>query len=72
LFFNLKKDVLVLFSLPPEKCPQCAETEALYAKVAEKLATNKNLVFTRIDPTENELAGQRISGYPSIKFYTAT
>ncbi len=61
------KNVLVEFYAP--WCQHCQELEPIYTKLAEHFARNENLLIAKIDATANDVEGQVISGFPSIKFY---
>ena len=61
------QDVFVLFYAP--WCNYCKEVMPIYEQLANKLKNNKNLKFTRIDYTENEVENINIKGFPTFYFY---
>ncbi len=61
------KDVIVMFYAP--WCGHCKELEPIYKRVAEKVKSNKDLIFYQIDAIENELDDVNIDGYPTVLFY---
>lgn len=61
------KDVLLDFYAP--WCGPCKEMEPKYNELAKDLKNVKNLVIAKCDGTTNEIDGQPISAYPTIKFY---
>ena len=62
------KDVIVYFYAP--WCEKCQNFYPKYERLARKLRNrNKNLLFTKMDATENDIDYFSVSKYPTIKFY---
>ena len=62
------KDVVMYFFAP--WCEHCKEYYPKYEKLARKLKNkNPNLLFAKMDATENDIEDFQINKYPTIKFY---
>ena len=62
------KDVVVYFYAP--WCEKCQKFYPKYERLARKLKNkNKNLLFTKMDSTENDIEYFPVTKYPSIRFY---
>jgi len=62
------KDVLVKFYAP--WCGHCKSIAPKWVNFAEKLSNYKNLVVGEIDATANEVEGEGIEHYPTLRFYS--
>lgn len=62
------KDVLVMFYAP--WCGHCQRLHPIFDNFANTLKDYDNLVFGRIDATLNEIEGEPIEHYPTIRFYS--
>ena len=61
-------DVVVYFYAP--WCEKCQNFYPKYERLARKLKNkNKNLLFAKMDATENDIEYFAINKYPTIKFY---
>lgn len=65
--FDKTKDVLVYFYSP--YCSHCKDFEPVYYKIAKLLKSTSTLVLTKIDYTLNEVKDQKVSSFPSLRFY---
>ena len=62
------KDVVVYFYAP--WCEKCQNFYPKYERLARKLKNkNKNLLFTKMDSTENDIEYFSVTRYPTIRFY---
>ena len=62
------KDVVIYFYAP--WCEKCQNFYPKYERLARKLRkNNKNLLFAKMDATENDIEYFAINKYPTIKFY---
>ncbi len=61
------RDAVVKFYAP--WCGFCKMLEPIYAQLAKTLGPQLNVKFCEIDATKNDIEGQPIEGYPTIKFY---
>jgi protein disulfide-isomerase A1 len=52
-------------------CGHCKKLIPEYEALATKLKGFKNLVIAKVDSTENEVQNVSVSGFPTIKFFTA-
>ena len=64
---NTKKDVLVKFYAP--WCSHCKSFAKTYNELAKKLKNNENIVIAEIDATANEVEGEIINSFPTLKLY---
>lgn len=65
---NNDKDVLIYFFAP--WCEHCKEFYPGLEKLARKMKKkNPNLLFAKMDATENDIEDYPINKYPTIKFY---
>eukprot|EP01017_Pseudomicrothorax_dubius_P035105 TRINITY_DN4878_c0_g5_i1.p1 TRINITY_DN4878_c0_g5~~TRINITY_DN4878_c0_g5_i1.p1 ORF type:complete len:485 (-),score=132.86 TRINITY_DN4878_c0_g5_i1:42-1496(-) len=64
-----RRDVLVEFYAP--WCNHCKRLAPTYEAVAKRVSHIQNLVIAKIDASANEIEGQRVAGFPTIKFYPA-
>lgn len=62
------KDVLVKFYAP--WCGHCQALAPKWENLAKKLAGYKNIVIGKIDATVNEVEGEEIEHYPTLRFYS--
>ena len=63
------KDVVVMFYAP--WCGHCKSLHPKYENVANRLKSVSTLVFAKIDATLNEVDGESIDHYPTLRFYAA-
>lgn len=69
--YNKNKHVLVEFYAP--WCGHCKKLQPVYDELAEKLkTTNPDIVIAKVDSTANDVEGQDIQGFPTLKLYTKT
>ena len=62
------KDVVIYFYAP--WCEKCKNFYPKYERLARKLRNkNKNLLFAKMDATENDIEYFTVNKYPTIKFY---
>lgn len=61
------KDVLVEFHA--EWCEACKHLAPVYLNLATKLRANSNLVLAEMDGVKNEVAGLKLSYFPTIMLY---
>jgi len=62
------KDVVIYFYAP--WCEKCQNFYPKYERLARKLRKrNKNLLFAKMDATENDIEYFAVNKYPTIKFY---
>ena len=62
------KDVVIYFYAP--WCEKCQSFYPKYERLARKLRKrNKNLLFAKMDATENDIEYFAVNKYPTIKFY---
>merc|ERR1719263_705461 len=61
------KDVLVLFLAP--WCGHCKKLAPVWKDLAAKLAARTSIVVAQIDATANDIEGEDITGFPTIKLY---
>ena len=64
---NNEKDVIVKFYAP--WCGHCQALAPSYKALAEALIDNKQLVFTEVDATKNDIEGYSIESFPTIKLF---
>lgn len=64
-----KKDVLLEFYAP--WCGHCKSLAPEYEKLAQQLKGVNTVVVAKMDATENEVKGQEIKGFPTIRFFPA-
>lgn len=66
------KDVLVEFYAP--WCGHCKSLAPEYAKAAERLAENENIILGKVDATANEVdyPGVEVTGFPTLYFFPAS
>ncbi|RKO89465.1 thioredoxin-like domain-containing protein, partial [Blyttiomyces helicus] len=72
IVLNSDKDVLIELYAP--WCGHCKKLAPIYDELAEKLASNKNIVIAKMDATENDLPAStpfQVQGFPTIKLYKA-
>ena len=67
--YDSTKDVLVEFYAP--WCGHCKTLAPEYEKLAQKLANVGSVVIAKIDYTANEVKGEEVKGFPTLKFYPA-
>jgi len=61
------KDVFVEFYAP--WCGHCKALAPIWDQIAEKYADRKDLMFAKVDGTENEIDGVEIEGFPTLIMY---
>lgn len=64
------KDVLVKFYAP--WCGHCKKMAPKYKRLAKRLKNAPNVVIAEIDGTQNDVEGQDIEGFPTVKFFSPT
>jgi protein disulfide-isomerase A1 len=68
LVLDSDTNVFVLFSAPG--CPYCKPVEDDFAKLAQMLRKNKkDVTFVKINAFDNEIEGEVIESYPTIKLF---
>ena len=69
IVYDSSKDVLVEFYAP--WCGHCKKLAPDYEKLAQEFKDVSSVIISKIDYTANEVKGQSIRGYPTIKYFTA-
>ncbi|WWD09691.1 protein disulfide-isomerase domain [Kwoniella europaea PYCC6329] len=72
VFGDLDKDVFAEFYAP--WCGHCQRLAPIWDTLAEKYATNSNIVIAQMDATENDIppaAPFKVQGFPTLKFRAA-
>ena len=64
------KDVLLNIYAP--WCQYCQALEPFYEQLANEVADIEDLVIAKIDAEANEIADDKVDGYPTIIFYSKT
>lgn len=67
IVLDKKKNVLVKYYAP--WCGHCKALQPIYEALAKNFESVDDLVFAEMDATANEVAGLKISSYPTLKFY---
>jgi protein disulfide-isomerase A1 len=67
LVINNQKDVFVKFYAP--WCGHCKQLAPVWDELAEKLASNPNIVIANCDATTNEIPEVEIQSFPTLKFW---
>lgn len=62
------KDVFVEFYAP--WCGHCKQLEPIWEQLASEFAGVNDLVIAKMDATANEVENFKVSGYPTIKFFS--
>jgi protein disulfide-isomerase A1 len=65
---NADKDVLLKWHAP--WCQHCQKLATIWEEIAAKFADHPSIVFADIDATANEIPGETIEGYPTLRFYS--
>jgi protein disulfide-isomerase A1 len=65
---NGDKDVLLKWHAP--WCQHCQKLASVWENIASKFADHPSIVFAEIDATANEIPGETIEGYPTLRFYS--
>ena len=71
---NFKSEVIdndadVLVKFYAEWCGHCKQLAPIYVTVAESLKGNKGIKLVEIDATKNDIEGQAIHGFPTLKLF---
>ena len=64
---NKEKDVLVEFYAP--WCGHCKQLAPVWDKLGESLSDRSDVVVGKMDATVNELPGERVRSFPTIKLF---
>jgi len=64
---NSGKDVLLKWYAP--WCEHCKKLADRWENIATKLKDHPSIVFAEIDATANEIPGETVEGYPTLRFY---
>jgi thioredoxin-like negative regulator of GroEL len=67
VIFDNSSDVFVFFT--SKVCRLCNEFWPTYINAAKVLNKSRNMIFTTIDMSNNELDDQNIYYYPTIRYY---
>lgn len=65
----LTEDKFVLLEAYAPWCGHCKKLEPIYKELAEKLATEQDIVISKMDATENEHLLMPVSGFPTIRLF---
>jgi len=66
--YDKNKDVLVEFYAP--WCGHCQKLTPIYEELATKMKdTNPNILIAKVDATANDVEGQDIQGFPTIRLF---
>jgi len=65
---NSEKDVVLKWHAP--WCQHCQKLAEKWEIIAEKFKDHPSIVFAEIDATANEIPGETIEGYPTLRFYS--
>lgn len=66
---NQEKGVLVMFYAP--WCGHCKSIKPTWEKLGEHFKDSEKYVVASMDATANEVDGEEIQGFPTLKFYPA-
>lgn len=65
----MDSDVNVMLFVYAPWCGHCKKLKPVYKELAERLANEKDIVFTQMDGTLNEVNEVKIQGFPTLRFF---
>lgn len=65
----LESDVHVMFFVHAPWCGHCKKLKPVYEQLAERLSDEKDILFTQMDGTANEVEEVKIQGFPTLRFF---